>query len=174
MSGEEYHIALFDEVDPLAEAIEQLRKLGLQDDSMTVLSGHPHQPAALGRPLLKSNVPYIGMTGLLLGVGAAVLLVWGTPLQYPLEVGGQPLMPVPPLLVFVFELGMMGLLVATFLGVLWESNFPSFAPQVYHEKVSQGKTALVLKCSPELLEQSKEALQEMDVEWAESVEEKTL
>lgn len=174
MSGEVFHIAIFDEIDPAAEAIDRLRKVGLTDDSIHILSGLPHSPAAFGRAQSQTKVAYYGAAGLLFGMLIAALIVVGTPLQYPIEVGGQPLMPIPTLLVFAFELGMMGLMIATFLGVLWENGFPSFTARIYHPDVSEGKTALVLECDEEMLGGVRQELAGLEVEWVETAEVKAI
>lgn len=174
MAGDELRMALIDNINPLAEAIERLREIGFRDEEITVYSGQPHTTVALGRPLLKTHVPYIGMTGFLVGLGMAVALVWGTPLQYPLSVGGQPIRPIPPLLVLGFEFSMLGLMVGTFLGVVWESRFPAFGSKIYHPEISDGKTAVVFECPPDEYEDTKQKLADLGVTWIDPVEEMTL
>lgn len=174
MVDETTRVALIDEIGPLTTIIDRLKDVGIEDDDVTVLSGQPHTEHAMGRSVIKTDVPFVGITGFLVGLGLAFILVWGTPLQYPLVVGGQPILPIPPLLVLGFEFSMLGLLVGTFLGVFWESGVWSADSRVYHTAVSDGKNAVVFSCQGELFEQVKQELGDLDVEWVEPMEVKIL
>jgi len=170
MVEETTRIGLIEEIDPLATFIERLEHVGIKEDEVTILSGQPHTEHAMGRPLIKTDVPFVGITGFLIGLGLAFGLVWGTPLQYPLVVGGQPILPVPPLLVLGFEFSMLGLLVGTFLGFFWESGVWNTHSQVYHPAVSDGKNAVVFSCQGEIFEQVKRELEDLEVEWVDPME----
>ncbi|MFQ5460130.1 MAG: quinol:electron acceptor oxidoreductase subunit ActD, partial [Anaerolineae bacterium] len=59
--------------------------------------------------------------------------------------GGQPYVAGPPAIVLTYEFIMMGLIVSTFLGVLWESAFPSFGPKRYHPEVTGGSFGVAFR-----------------------------
>lgn len=172
MAGENNHVVLFEKVDFAAAALDVLREHGLQEEQIEVLSAEPHSAEVLGRPQIKTMVPWIGMTGFLVGLVMAFLLVWGTPQLYPISVGGRPLFTVPPWLVLTFEFSMLGLLVATFLGVIWESNFPDYRPKVYHPGVSEGEIGIVFNDPSEGMEQLRSKLTELGGRVIEDVEER--
>ncbi len=100
--------------------------------------------------------------------------MWGTPLLYPLHVGGQPLYPFPPWIVIGFELGMLGLMTAAFLGVLIDSRFPSDEPKEYTPEVSDGKIAVVAACPQDKGDACTKAMLDAGAEWARPVEAKRL
>jgi hypothetical protein len=52
--------------------------------------------------------------------------------------------------VIVFVFTMMATIVSTFLGVLWEMNFPRFGPAPYHKLVTDGYLAVLLEFSEEM------------------------
>lgn len=146
------HMALFDEgsIDHAAEAVDQLRKLGVTDKEMTVISGIPFSDKILGRPMSWTRVGLIGGVGALVGAVGAMALVFGTPLLYPLRVGNQPIIAaIPTSIVVVFELTMLGLLISTFIGVLVETITPSYGPKGYHPKVTDGKIGVLFACPRE-------------------------
>ena len=66
--------------------------------------------------------------------------------MYPIYVGGKPLAPVAPSIVVVFEMIMLGMLIATFLGVFLDSRFPSYSPKEYIPEISDGSIALLFTC----------------------------
>ena len=168
------HLVLFDEIDQAVEALDVLRECDLPEGEMEILSGEPYKADILGRPGIQTNVPLIGITGFLVGLVIAFALVWGTPQQYPIQVGAQPLFPIPPWLVLTFEFSMLGLLVGTFLGVIWENDFPSFGHRIYDQRISDGRTGLVFSCPEDGLAGIRSRLKDLGGNLVEDVEERRL
>jgi len=139
-------MALFEDIDPAADAVDQLRLMGVGNDQMNIISGIPVAEAMLGRPRQWSNVPRLALGGAVAGMLIGLFLVIGTPSLYPVLVGNQPLIPVPPSVIVIFEMTMLGLLVSTFLGVFLDSYFPSYTPKEYVPEISDGKIAVLFTC----------------------------
>lgn len=139
-------LVLFEDVDPAAEAIDRLRTMGIDDSQMNVISGIPVTEKILGRPHQWSNVPRLALGGSLAGLAIGLVLSIATPILYPISVGGQPLIPIPPGIIVVFEMTMLGMLVSTFLGVFLDSRFPSYQPKEYVPEISDGKIAVLFSC----------------------------
>ena len=165
MSEETVHLALFKDIDPATKAIDKLRELGVQDKDMTIISSVPYSDKMLGRPMTWTVVPKLAIIGFVLGLVVSLLLNFGTPLQYPIRVGNMPYLPIPTTLVLTFEISMLGLLIFTFLGVIWESAYPSFGPKIYPDEISNGRIAVVFNCSPEIHTQAHEVLAALGAEW---------
>lgn len=144
------HIALFKEteVDSAAEAVAKLRTLGVADKDISVISGIPFSEKILGRPVTWTRIPAIGISGAVVGIIASLALNLGTPLLYPVRVGGMAYLPIPPTIVLTFELGMLGLMISVFLGVLIETMAPSSGPRGYHPKISEGYIGVLFTCHP--------------------------
>jgi hypothetical protein len=142
-------LALFEEIDPAADAVEMLQNQGLGDDQINIISGIPVTEPMMGRPHQWTNVPRLAMGGAVAGFLIGIFLAVGTPILYPVHVGGQPLIPIPPSIVVVFEMTMLGMLVSTFLGVFLDSYFPSYKPKEYVSGISDGKIAVLFSCTPE-------------------------
>ena len=167
-------LALFQDIDPAAHAIEKLREMGLDDNQMNVISGIPFREEILGRPTVRTHVPRIALAGAIAGFAVAVFLIWGVPLLYPLYVGGQPMFPIPPLLVVGFEMIMLGMLVSAFLGVFFDSSFPSYEPALYAPEVSDGKIALFFDCPTDKQAKFKDAMKSLGAELVRTVEAQVL
>lgn len=157
-------LALFKDVDPSAEAIERLRELGLRDDQIEVVSGVPILGRALGRPKKHTNVPRLALGGAGLGFLLGLFLAYGTPYLFTLHVGGQALYPVPPGIILVFEMSMLGLMGSAFLGVFLESRFPAYHPAKYLPNVSDGKIALMFDCPSDDQDKFIQAMQALGAE----------
>jgi hypothetical protein len=142
-------LAIFPDIDPAAQAVDELRGLGLEDGDINVISGIPVTEAMLGRPRQWSNVPRLALGGAVGGFLIGAFFAFGTPNLYPIYVGGQPLLPGAPSIVVLFELTMLGMLAATFLGVFLDSRFPSYSPKEYVPQISDGKIAIFFECPAE-------------------------
>jgi len=136
----------FAEVARAADALEALRKLGVPDGEVEVIAGFPYSHEMLGRPHHKSILPKISLGSAVVGVLAGLFMTVVTPNLYVVKVGGQPVVPIPPTALLMFEFTMIFLILGTFLGFLWINLFPSFEPTYYDEKVSDGEIALVVQC----------------------------
>ena len=148
MTEEKSILAVFADIDPAADAIEQLRLMGVHDDHMNVISGIPVTEAMLGRPHQWTNVPRLAGGGAAGGFALGVFLSVIAPNMYTIQVGGQPFAPVPPAIIVIFEMTMLGMLLSTFLGVFLDSYFPSYRPMKYVPEISDGKIAILIECPP--------------------------
>ena len=148
MTNKNMLLAVFPDLDPAAHAVEKLRELGVTDAHMNVIAGIPVTEAMMGRPRQASNVPRLALGGAVAGTFVGAFLAFWTPSSYPLNVGGQPLIPGPPSVVVIFEMTMLGMLISTFLGVFLDSRFPSYTPKEYVPEISDGKIAILIECEP--------------------------
>lgn len=131
-------LGLFDNVETTADVIDHVRDLGVADDQMDVLSHVPY-PARFFA--FKSSrlwfLPFTlggSLTGALVGFFITVL----TPNLYPIHVGGQPLVPIPPSAVIFFEFISLFTMVGTFIGFLLQNRFPVLVREMYDELITDG------------------------------------
>lgn len=143
MADTRTYLAVFEDIEPAASGVAELHALGVPDDSMNVISGIPVRPSILERPSAVTRVAIIGFIGALLGMGLGIFFVWGTPALFPLQVGGQPLFPVPQVIIITFEMTMLGLMLSSFIGMFVDSGFPSYTPKHYIPEVSDGRIAVL-------------------------------
>jgi hypothetical protein len=167
-------LALFTDVDPASEAVERLRALGVPDEQMDIVSGIPLLDTALGRPKKHTNVTRLALGGAGAGFLLGLFLAYGTPYLFTVHVGGQPVYPIPPGIILVFEMSMLGLMGFAFLGVFLESNFPAYHPLKYVPEVSNGKIAVLFECPTEEQDKFVQAMQALGAESVGPVEARQL
>src|SRR5574340_115798 len=110
-------LGMFHRAETAADTIERLHtRLGIPDNRISVMSSIPYSAAILGRKRRRDRLVPIALLGALAGLLVGLFFPVGTPLLYPLTQGGQPLIPIPPTLLILFELTMMGTLLVTFAG----------------------------------------------------------
>ena len=163
-------LALFNEIDPAAEAIDKLHEMGVPHDRIDVISGVPISHRMLGRPHPWTNVSRLALAGAVAGFFFGLFLNFGTPSLYAVRVGGQALFPIPPGLILVFEMTMLFALLATFLGVFLESYFPNYRRMEYVPEISDGKIGVFFKVGEEGQEKYTEALNQLGAESVRPVE----
>jgi mono/diheme cytochrome c family protein len=151
-------LGLFHEATPTADTIEDLRDLGISDDKVTVMSGIPYRSDILGRRQVYERLVLIALIGALSGFIAAVFLMAGTPILYPVHVGGQPLIPIPPTIIIMFEFTMLGAMVATFGGLVAQTRYPSFGQHVYDKRITEGHIGVLVQVGADLVDQAQQVL----------------
>lgn len=167
-------LAVFEDIEPAAEGIDKLHQLGIQEDQMNVISGVPVRGAILGRKSALTYVSRIALFGAILGMAFGLFLIYGTAYLYPLDVGGQPVFPVPMGLIITFEMTMLGLMGFAFLGMFVDSGFPSYTPKEYIPEISDGKIAVLFRCPTDEQNKFKDALTKAGAESVEPAEARQL
>ena len=138
-------LALFEDLDPAANAIEKLQEMGVTDENINVISGVPIAHKILGRPHPHTNVSRLSLGGAIAGFAFGFFLNYITPYMYNVPVGGQYITPIPPGMILLFEMTMLFALLATFLGVFLDSYFPNYRPMEYVGEISDGKIGVFFK-----------------------------
>ncbi len=167
-------MAVFRESTDTADAIDELHGIGFGDDQITVMSGTPYPERALGRHVEWLRLPYIVLIGAISGLIFGLFLAVITPHLYRLDIGGHPTVGFPPAAVIVFVFTMMATIISTFLGVLWEMDFPEFGPKFYHELVTDGYLAVLVETPSDLEHEARRILEGHRAELVEIAEERTL
>jgi mono/diheme cytochrome c family protein len=155
----EYEVlGLFDEATTTADAIEQLRGLGVPDARITVMSGVPYKSEMLGRPHIPKRLGPAALGGAIFGIALATFLTVGIFLLSELIQGGQPIIPTPPSLIVYFEATMLGTMWVTFFGLILVNGFPIFKRQPYDPRITEGYIGVLAKVDETLADQVENAL----------------
>jgi len=151
-------LGLLHEATPTANTIDRLRQLGVPDEKITVMSGIPYRAEMLGRPRPRRRVGLIALIGAGLGLLTGLFLTAGIFLLYPLVQGGQPIIPIPPSLIVLFETTMLGTMWAAFFGLLGQNRFPVFKAQIYDPRITEGHIGVLAEVDETLAEQVEQVL----------------
>jgi Protein of unknown function (DUF3341) len=163
-------LAMFEDVEPASEGIEKLQQLGVRAGDLNVISGIPIKHTILGRPSAITYVSRIGMAGAIMGMFLGLFFIYGVKYLYPLQVGGQPIFPIPQGIIITFEMTMLGLMGLSFIGMFVDSGFPSYTPKEYTPEISDGKIAVLFSCPTGEQEKFVDALKEAGAESIEPAE----
>ena len=99
-----------------------------------------------------SPVRLFTLLGGALGCAAGVALPVYTMVDWPLIVGGKPLISIPPIVVIAFELAMLFAGLSTLIGFLLLAGLPSTRrPRAYDERFTDDRFGVLVTCASEQL-----------------------
>jgi hypothetical protein len=95
------------------QAVNRLRAAGLVDRQITILTAQPMEDFEFGHIDKQNWIWWIACGGGLIGMASAFGLAWLTEMSWPINVGGLPIFAWWPNLIIIFEMTMLGAIVAT-------------------------------------------------------------
>lgn len=120
-------LAEFATPEALVDATRQMREKGFL--GMDTYSPYPLHGGSEALGLPPSRVPFIALGGGLTGmVTALAMQTWMNTIDYPLNIGGRPLLSLPAWVPITFELSVLFAAFGIFFGLLGLSRLP----QPYH------------------------------------------
>ena len=131
--------ALYDDGHAAQQAVNRLRATGVTDPDITVLSGRPMEEFEFGNMDKATWMWWIACGGGLVGLNVALGLAWLTETSWPMNVGGLPTFAWWPNLIIMFELTMLGAIVATVITLVVTAGFGRGKGRLYDPEVSDGK-----------------------------------
>ena len=131
-------LGLFREPDKLADAMDRLRAAGFEDHELEVLTPCPYPEGAFGEPPPSNHLYVFPLIGAACGLAVGILLVVASELSFPVVTGGKPILSIPPILIILFEGLMLGAIIFTLLGFLFEARLPGVGRLPYDRRISDG------------------------------------
>jgi molybdopterin-containing oxidoreductase family membrane subunit len=131
--------ALYPDADAAHRAVQSLRAAGVADPDITVISGEPIEGHELGRRDAGTWMWWIASAGGLTGLAFGTWITWMTETAWPLPTGNMPIVAWWPNLIVMFELTMLGGILAAVVTLLVTAGLPSFASKLYDPEVTNGK-----------------------------------
>jgi hypothetical protein len=131
--------ALYDTGDAAQRAVNGLRNAGIADSAITVISDQPMEAYEFGEMNRATRIWYIASGGGLVGLVFATWLTRMTELAWPLPTGNMPIVSWWPNLIVIFELTMLGAILATVATLLVTGELLRRRPALYDPRVTDGK-----------------------------------
>lgn len=138
-------LGVFREPEAVADAMDALRGAGFTGRDLTVLSGTPYPEGAFGEEPVRHRLYVFPFIGAACGFAVGLLLTIGTQLSFPLVTGGKPILSIPPMINVLYEGTLLGALVFTVLGVIFESRLPDLGETPCDPRISEGYLGLVVR-----------------------------
>ena len=131
-------LGLFTDEDTAADALDALKAAGYTPGEYEVLTGTPYPEGTFGEAEPVHKLYRFPLIGAACGFIVGLLLTAGTQLAYPLVTGGKPILSIPPMAIIMYEGTMLGAILFTVFGILFESRLPRFMMGAYDTRITEG------------------------------------
>ncbi len=153
-------LGVYQQPDDVAEAVTRLRQAGYDDNEFDILSGTPYPEGTFGERVAAHRLYIFPIVGAIIGFSIALLITAGTQLSFPLITGGKPILAIPPMLIIMYEGTMLGAILSTVIGVIFESRLPRFDLGVYDTRITEGYIGVLVACTEEQTGSAEQLLRE--------------
>ena len=130
---------LYDEPVSAQRAFTELKRAGVEDKQITVISAEPFEAFEFSHRDHSLLLFRLAGVGGVVGFFLAVALVTGTSRAWPIDVGGMPIVAWWPYLVVIFEMTMLSAILTTVVSLLVTARLPARLKDLYDPAVSDGK-----------------------------------
>ena len=130
------------------QAVNRLRAAGFADAEITVLSAQPMEDYEFGQRDKATWMWWIASGGGLVGMATAFGLTWLAETSWAIDVGGLPIFAWWPNLIIIFELTMLGAIVATVATLVVTARLGR-SSGLYDSAVSDGKILVGIEHPPD-------------------------
>jgi molybdopterin-containing oxidoreductase family membrane subunit len=131
-------LGLFNDANAAADAGDGLKQAGVSDNDFDFLTDAPYPEGAFGEREEKHKLYIFPFVGALLGLTSGLLLTTMTQVAYPMVTGGKPIISLPPMAVICYEGTMLGAILFTVLGIIFESRLPNLKQGLYDTRITEG------------------------------------
>jgi Protein of unknown function (DUF3341) len=141
--------ALYPDGSSAQQAVNRLRGAGLADRDITIVSPYPLEDQEIGRIDKATWMWWIACGGALVGLLVAAGLAYVSELSWPIVVGGLPIWAWWPNLIIMFELTMLGAIVATVITLVVTADLGRGGGKLYDPEVSDGRILVGVENPPD-------------------------
>ena len=131
--------ALYPDPDSAQRAVNGLYAAGIAETSVVVMSSEPFEEQPFAHRDKATWLWYIAVAGGAFGLAFSTWLTRMTELAWPLPTGNMPIVAWWPNMIVMFEMTMLGAILATVLTLFITAKLPSRVPPLYDPEVTNGK-----------------------------------
>ncbi len=140
---------LYPDGESAQQAVNRLRAAGIVDRDITVISAQPMEDYEFGEMDKATWMWWLACLGGLIGMAAGFGLSWVTETSWPMNVGGLPTFAWWPNLIIIFELTMLGSILATVATLIVTAFLPGKGRTLYDPEVTDGQILVGVEDPPE-------------------------
>ena len=157
-------LGLYTEEDSAADALDTLRDAGFEEGEYELLTGTPYPEGTFGEAEPEHHLFRWPLIGAACGFTGGLIITAGTQMAYPLITGGKPILSIPPMAIIMYEGTMLGAIIFTIIGILFESRLPRLFMGAYSEKITEGHIGVTVTTEEGRTEVAEEALKKAGAE----------
>ena len=151
-------LGLYTEEDSAADALDNLREAGFEEDECEILTGVPYPEGTFGEAEPEHHLYRWPLIGAACGFTIALLITAGTELAYPLVTGGKPILSIPAMAIIMYEGTMLGAILFTVAGIIFESRLPRLFMGAYDTRITEGYIGITITSGEDEMPKAEEIL----------------
>ena len=157
-------IGLFTDENIAANALDALRGEGYASNEYEVLTGTPYPEGTFGEAEPVHKLFRWPLIGAACGFIIALILTAGTQLAYPVVTGGKPILGIPPMAIIIYEGTMLGAIIFTVIGVIFESRLPRLFMGAYDTRITEGYIGVTVTTEESRITNAEDVLKRVGAE----------
>ena len=157
MSSTEALLASYEYLDSTVDAIEQLKKVGFK--GVKAYSPYPDHYIEHALGYDQSPIRVWTLVGGLTGTATGFALATWTSMDWPLVVGGKPIVSIPAYIIIAFELTILFGALSTLIGLFILSRLPDIRPSVvYDPEFTAGRYGVYVEAEGPRIDEARDIL----------------
>lgn len=140
---------LYSDGQAAQQAFNRLRAAGIATRDITVITAQPMEDFEFGNLDKATWMWWFACLGGLIGMSLGFGLSWLTETSWPMNVGGLPVWAWWPNLIIIFELTMLGTIIATVVTLIVSALLPSRGRTLYDPEVTDGQILIGVENPPD-------------------------
>ena len=157
-------IGLFTDEDVVADAMDALRGEGYGTNEYEVLTGTPYPEGTFGEAEPVHKLYRWPLIGAACGFVIGLILTTGTQIAYPLVTGGKPILGIPPMAIIMYEGTMLGAILFTIVGIIFESRLPRIFMGAYDTRITEGYIGVTVTTNEDKISKAEDVLRQAGAE----------
>lgn len=137
-------LGLYVSPDRAARAVAELRRVGFAGSDLEVVTHTPYPEGTFGEEPVRHHLFVFPLVGAACGLVVGLLLTIGVQLGYPMIQGGKPLLSIPPMINVLYEGTLLGAILLTVIGILFESRLPDFSGDPHDPRIGEGMVGVLV------------------------------
>ena len=138
-------LGLYVDAETAANAVAALQAAGFGPADLEVLTDSPYPEGAFGEQPVHHRLYVFPLVGAACGFIAGLLVTIAVQIAYPEVQGGKPLLSIPPMINVLYEATLLGAIILTVAGVVFESRLPDFGGDPYDPRISDGFIGVLVR-----------------------------
>ena len=157
-------LGLFTDENVVADTMDALNNEGYDNHEYDVLTGTPYPEGTFGEAEPVHKLYRWPLMGAVCGFIIGLLLTVGSQLAYPVVTGGKPILSIPPMAIILYEGTMLGAIIFTVIGIIFESRLPRLFMGAYDTRITEGYIGVVVTVDADRIEKAEKVLKQFGAE----------
>lgn len=157
-------LGLYTDENRAADALDALSAEGYGTSEYEVLTGTPYPEGTFGEAEPVHKLFRWPLMGAACGFIVGLVLTTGTQLAYPLVTGGKPILSIPPMAIIMYEGTMLGAIIFTVIGIVFESRLPRLFMGAYDTRITEGYIGVSVTAEESRIGRAEEVLRRVGAE----------